>query len=894
MAEIHPEAAVQRQMCDILLRQTQEAVIVCDLAGTITVWNESATRVLGWAADEMIGRNALERMSEAQRADAAERIGAVLAGTPYSGVYQDTHKDGRAVWLEVQVTLVRDDAGRPLGVMGVARDITARKLAEQREWIEREVVRHVRDGIIVTDANVLAPPGPRIVYVNPALARSTGYAQDELLGRTPRVFQGPRTDRAALARIRAALARAEPVHEVLINYRKDGSTFYTELDITPLRDGTGAVSHFVSVQRDITDQVRIEDELSRSEAILRANEALGRIGGWELDVASSRVAWTGEVHHIHEVPIGTELTLDDVVGLYARESRSRLRQLLRRAIEDQEPFDLELQRTTERGHSRWVHMFCRPGVREGQVVRLAGTIQDITERKRAESALHASEERLRLALDGCHIGSFDWDMIADRVVWSRLHYELFGFHEDEPNELRYQHFVERIHPEDVAELERRPGDAIELRTEYHFEVRIVWPDGTVRWIYGTGRCLYDEDGRPYRMVGLVADISDRKRAEALRQTLEEQLRQSQKMEALGQLAGGVIHDFNNILTVISGIAELLSLELPPDAPQRELVAEIQATGERGVGMTRQLLAFSRRQVVHDEVFRLNEPIAQMARMLDRLLGASIRLDTQLCDELWPVRADKGQFEQVIMNLVVNARDAMPAGGRLLISTSNVELEADGPAGGARPYVRLAVADTGSGMTEAVQARLFEPFFTTKEKGKGTGLGMSTVSRIVQRAQGRITVKSAVGHGTTVYVDLPRADVELRTGVELAYEGPSRRSETVMLVEDDALLRPMTARVLQEAGYRVIAVASGMEALAAHEAHGAAISLVLTDVMMPGMNGRELAWRLQTRDARLRIAFLSGLLEAGPSGDDGERAFAQFAKPYRADELVQFVRRLLAR
>ena len=484
-------------------------------------------------------------------------------------------------------------------------------------------------------------------------------------------------------------------------------------------------------------------------------------------------------------------------------------------------------------------------------------------------------------------------MQADRIVWSRLHYEVLGYRDGEPAEVKYHHFIDRIHPDDLPALERHLQAAIAERTQYRVETRVLWPDGTVRWISGTGSCLYDDDGRPYRMLGVVADISDRRRADAQRLQLEEQLRQSQKMEALGQLASGVAHDFNNILTVISSLAELLAIDLPEGAPQAELIEELRATGDRGAGLTRQLLAFSRKQVVRYEVFVANEVIANMSRMLIRLLGSGVILETRLAPDLWPVRADRGQLEQVVMNLVLNARDAMPSGGWLLIETANVVLAADD--GTARPHVRLTVTDNGVGMTEEVKARIFEPFFTTKEKGRGTGLGMSTVYGIVQQSRGRISLTSAPGRGTAVTIELPRAEVDAPPTEAVLPEPASRGHETVLLVEDDDPLRALGTRLLRSAGYDVIAAASGEEALVAHAVHGRAIALVLTDVVMPGISGRDLAEQLHARDPALKIVFTSGYIDDSElrHGIEQERV-ALLPKPYGLAELARFVRAALDR
>jgi CheY-like chemotaxis protein len=348
---------------------------------------------------------------------------------------------------------------------------------------------------------------------------------------------------------------------------------------------------------------------------------------------------------------------------------------------------------------------------------------------------------------------------------------------------------------------------------------------------------------------------------ALRET-EEQLRQSQKMEAIGSLAGSIAHDFNNILSIVLGYAETALDELKADDPVRADVQQIATAGERARDLTRQLLAFSRQQVLEPKLLNLNEAFSAMMQMLRRLVGEDIELSFHPAADLGAVRVDPSQIEQVLLNLVVNARDAMSGGGKLTVETSNVELDADyaevhyGIQPG--PYVLLAVSDTGVGMDSATRARIFEPFFTTKQKGKGTGLGLSTVFGIVKQSGGAIWVYSEPGHGTTFRVYLPRlaaAPSVLRQSAQPAVR--TRGFETVLLVEDDAQVRALVSTALRKNGYRVLEAGNGTEALAVAEQHGGVIDVLLSDVVMPGMGGRQLWERLAPRRPKMKVLFMSG-------------------------------------
>jgi PAS domain S-box-containing protein len=413
-----------------------------------------------------------------------------------------------------------------------------------------------------------------------------------------------------------------------------------------------------------------------------------------------------------------------------------------------------------------------------------------------------------------------------------------------------------IHPDDrastIAET-ARPGDA---RDRLSHEYRFLHKDGRVRWIRDELRLLRDEHGAPREIVGAWIDITERRQ-------LEEQFLQAQKMETVGRLAGGVAHDFNNLLTVITNAADLALQGLPEGGPLRTDLMEIRRASERAASLTHQLLAFSRRQVLRLEVLDLNASLVDMEKMLPRVLGEDIDLVIVRGQGLGNVKADPGQLAQIILNLAVNSRDAMPAGGTLTIATANVELDAASVRGhpdvAPGPYVLLAVTDTGVGMDEATRERVFEPFFTTKVQGQGTGLGLSTVYGIVKQTGGHIWVTSEVGKGTAFRIYFPPvAQPVARTGPAPA-AGPARGTETILVVEDEAGVRKLVKRILEMAGYTALVAQNAGEALSAVQDHRV-VHLLLTDVVMPGMSGPELAERLQALQPGMKLLFMSGYTE----------------------------------
>ena len=539
----------------------------------------------------------------------------------------------------------------------------------------------------------------------------------------------------------------------------------------------------------------------------------------------------------------------------------------------------ELPLVTRGQATVWVGLHLRIIVADGQPLRLEGAARDVTDRRRVEDALQQSDERYRQAFDENLAGIFVASPSGQIRSCNPAFVQICGF-PSLADALGAN--LGALYPDsglaNLVERVRRDG-----AVRQH-ESTLCRVDGRVVPVIESLVGRFDADGELMSINGYVFDDSPRK-------DLEAQMRQSQKMEALGRLAGGVAHDFNNVLMVINGLSETVLAILEMDSPVREDLEEILAAGRRAAGLTAQLLAFSRKRVLLPTTFDLDEAIATMQPMLCRLLGADIALTVEPSPEPKWIVADRGQIEQVLLNLAANARDAMPQGGELRI-TATIELRAYevGRDVLSTPEVVLRLADTGQGMSPDVLARLFEPYFTTKSRGKGTGLGLSTVYAIVAESGGRITVESHRGVGTTFHVALP-----LALPPEFAIGGdphpfyafgldPDRGTRTVLVVEDEAPVRHLVTSTLQRAGYTVLSAEDATSAMARLRGHGAPIDLLLTDVIMPGRNGRELARDALEFQPGVPVLFMSGYADRtfGPEGPGGlGDAFLQ--KPFALDD-----------
>jgi two-component system, cell cycle sensor histidine kinase and response regulator CckA len=685
-----------------------------------------------------------------------------------------------------------------------------------------------QDGVVIVTTDELV--GVRIVYANPAFEHLTGYSNEEALGLSPSVLVD---EVDSLAAIREALHGTESVRAEVPGRRKDGTRVWVEWQVVPVADDTGRHTHSIAVLRDITERRRAERAVRESEARFRGLFEQAADGILVLDsngkIVDANIQACRSLSYTRD-----ELTTLRMAEIEPPTSSS-----------DRLSETITAERTLHRKDGTTIAVEIRYAMSETAGRRLTlAMFRDVTRRRSAEHALREREELLRSIIAHIPCGVFWKDRDS---VYLGCNEQIARDHgRSSPDQILGRNDYDITSDRDEATFYRdcdrevmESGQPI-LNLE-EFQTR---PDGTRATLLTSKVPLRDTRGQVVGVLGVYTDITDRKR-------LEEQLRQAQKMEAVGRLAGGIAHDFNNLLTIIRGNAELLRPSFE-DAGST-LLDDLILASDRATALVRQLLMFSRRQPTRVEVLDLSEVITSLSGLLCRVLGEKIDLVFTPPDEPVTVRADRAHLEQVVMNLAVNARDAMPEGGVLTVRTEPVER-----AGGR--FVQLTVSDTGTGMTEEVKARIFEPFFTTKGPDKGTGLGLATVFGIVQQAGGTIEVESATGTGTTFCVDLPWwqgiASGSILTPPPRTTELRAARPVSVLLVEDQDGVRRFASLTLQGAGHQVSEAESGEAALELTRA-GDHFDVLVTDLTMPGIDGQELAERIRILQPNVGVVLMSG-------------------------------------
>jgi PAS domain S-box-containing protein len=865
------------------------------------IWvNQAFTTLLGYDIEEALALSTTTYFDDVARLKQVqiEADAVTTRGVTFQTDIRMRRKNGEVFWGNIKAR--RMFAERPeAGLVWMLADITERKQVEQALTLSQERLEAAQAHALVGSWEL--GPAFESRYWSKQMFELFGF--DSALGVPPveQYFERVHPeDRQMLLELgRRAIETVQPQRAT---YRGDpslGRPRHFETTCVPVCDTHGRLIHVAGTTQDVTERKQAEEDLKLSQARLERAQAQARIGGWEFNPATGELFFSTEMYRLlGREPLLGPPTSSDGLALSHPDELPRLAEAFHRAASTDQQVTLEIRGPElPDGSTRYFEVTMAPvRDRDGRLLHVAGTFQDVTERRTAADALRDSERRLQRLLENSNdlIGILD----ANGRQWA-LHGALKSMLGYEPAELEGTDSTELMHPDDLAAVNRtlmhamhHPG--VPYRVEYRQRHKLGnWVD-----VEAVGTNWFG-DPLIKGLVINVREMTERKRAEQERDKLQGQLQQALKMEAIGRLAGGVAHDFNNLLTVITGNVELVLDELDPHDPLAAHLNDVNEAASSASSLTRQLLSFSRRQLIEPKVVNLNELLENLRKMLGRLIGEDIALELRLSGDLGAVRLDPGQFDQVIINLAVNARDAMPMGGRLTLETANIELDEDycqthrdvSPG----PYVLLAVTDNGEGMSPEVLGRIFEPFFTTKPQGRGTGLGLSVIYGVVKQSGGAIETYSELGYGTTFKIYLPRvnAPVQRLEKNRMALEALTGTG-TILLVEDNDHVRELTATMLRRLGYRPLVAANGKSALALVKDQRPAIDLLFTDLVMPEMSGRELSERVLALCPDVAVLYCSGYTEDTFVRHGLASESLQFiGKPFTLHQLGLRVRQVLA-
>lgn len=856
-----------------LFAAMHDVVMVLDRDGVYRRIAPTRPELLYRPAEELLGKHLHEIFQPEQADRFLEAIRHTLAVQQTTIIEYELTIRGRKLWFSTSISPMSDTE-----TLWVARDVTEWKRAGKQIDMLAHALRSIDEAVSITDMQ------DNLMFVNDAFLKTYGYTPDELLGKHVSILRSPQTPASVYQEIRPGTLRGGWRGE-LINRRKDGTEFPIFLSTSVVKDDHGNPMALIGVASDISERKRAEQALRESEAKFRtvAETAATAIFIYQDEYFRyvNRYAVTLTGYSEEEL---VRMKFWDLVHPDHREM-IRARGLARQRGESV-PSRYEFKILTKNGEERWLDFTAGIIEFEGKTAGV-GTAFDITDRKRAEEALRESEERYRTF--------FEQDLTADIVVspdgrvlmCNPAYVRMFGFaSEEEAMQTNITHLWPSPEKQkEVIEL------LIRERTLKYHPLELRHRSGRPVYVISNIIGIFDSDGALQRIQSYLFDDTPRK-------LLEEQLRQAQKMESLGTLAGGIAHDFNNILGIILGYTSVLEQGPVTSKKLSQTIEAINKATQRGASLVRQLLTFARKTETVMESVLLNDSIQEVTKLIRGTFPKTIEIDTTLQPGLPPIVADATQMHQVLLNLCVNARDAMPKGGLLSIRSSTVpadRLAAKFPKAGGSQYVHLEVADTGIGMDEQTRQRIFDPFFTTKGPGKGTGLGLALVYSIIETHNGFIEVDSRPGRGSTFHIYLPideRFGLSEETRQVMTAEIPGG-TETILLVEDEEMLRNLAELVLSSKGYRVLSARDGEEGVAQYAEHGATIDLVICDLGLPRLEGSEVARRMREMNPAANIVIASGFIDPAVRSDLQALGVLEFIqKPYRPDSMLLTVRHVL--
>ncbi len=885
-----------------------DSVIVTAGDGSVLQWTDSAESVLGRRADEVIGRSLVALLDPIPAGEPTARAAPLLSAAHWQGAAMVLHPEKGRITVHLSLTHLPISDSVDAGLDGIVLRVRPfpERLAPRAPGaldpaLLEHALEHVDNIVLITAGSVANPAKARIVYVNQAFERITGYRRDEVLGRSPALLRGPDTDRTASDRIDGAVRDRQRVREVQLNYSKRGDPLWLDVEVIPVDRPDGEYMQWIVVERDLTAQKGHEVALRAREERLRL--ALNAVwdGLWDWHVPTGYCYYAPRWYSMlgfaeHSLPPHIDTFLD----LLHPQDLPACEKLLRDHFEGRaDTYSVEVRLRTVDNQWRWV--LTRGTVVErdqhGRPVRMVGTHTDIAERKQAELALHTSEDRFRTLTMASPLGIFLADatgastFITPRMrdVWQVPVDALLG-----------DGFRTAVHPDDRARVHAAWRKAVRDGLGLGIEYRVQCPDGDVRWV--SERTAAHRDGNIVAgFVGTVEDITAQKAAEADRRRLETQMQHAQKLESLGVLAGGIAHDFNNLLVGILGNVSVALADVATGSDTHELLGDIELAARRAAELTTQLLAYAGKGRFNLQLIDLSAAVRETSSLLHSAISKRATLTLNLAAELPMITGDGTQIRQVIMNLLTNASEALEEHpGDIVLCTGCMSadraylaecLAADDTGPG--EFVYVEVTDTGIGMSADTLSRIFDPFFSTKFTGRG--LGLAATLGIVRGHHGALHVRSAPGEGTVFRILYPAATQQAPVVSPIGALATGTRTGTILLVDDDPFVRDVATRMLERSGYRVIAAVDGDDGLRQFEAADAEITAMVLDVTMPHLSGTDVMAELRRRGHSVPIVLASGYTaESLTAPATGEPLPVFVQKPYVTRELLAGIDEALAR
>ena len=889
------KAQITRERLANIVENTNDGVVACDLKGIVTLWNKGAEVIYGYPESEIVGKPVALLLPPGHEEENNRQIELVKNGETYHDFETvRVRKGGQLVDVSISISPFKNIDGKITGLSAIVRDITERKKSHEAMSRLASVVESSNDAIYVLTAD------GAVVSWNPGAQRIYGYKPEEIGGKNVAIVLPPEREEEFKGLI-GKVREGEVVADFTTAHRsKDGKSILVSITLSPIRNKAGTVTRASVIVRDITERERtkVVKDMLQSER----DQLLERLLLQMENMPIACVLSDENFHFTYWNPAAENLfgySFKEVEGKTARETiipsgengekvdRSHEQVKMGRGLQRGDIWE-HLRKDGRRILCEWYSTPLKDS--DGKLIGNMGMALDVTERQKSgevQSQLAAILQQTTDAVVGSDLENlvFSWNRGAE-VLYGYTFEEIMG----KP--------ISLLAPEDRRhESEEMREIVMAGESISNFETVRVRKNGDEVDVSVTMSPILDTRGKIVGVSAITRDISERKKAEESLKKHEEQMRRSQKMDAIGRLAGGVAHDFNNLLSVIGGNAEFLLGSMAGDNPHREEVEEIQKAVRRGAELTKQLLVFGQKQVVQPQPVNLNELSTEMSKMLKRLIDATVGLSIIQDTGIQPILADPGQMQQVILNLVLNARDAMPKGGNIIVETRHISeallAQEQRPTLPPGTYVRLSVTDTGTGMTAEIQKHIFEPFFTTKA-GKGTGLGLATVYGIVTKWSGHLFLHSALNMGTTFtfyFPALPAMEAVKAKPKQMALI--PQGSETILVAEDEDPVRKILVRTLEKYGYRVLEAPNGIEAVQMAWSFPDPIHLLLTDTIMPKMNGKELADEIRKTRPQTKVVFISGYpREVLSQQGILETGIHLIQKPFELDDLVRQVRKFL--